>query len=168
MSKIILKIIFFSIIILFFIISISTNSWTIKYNKQNILNIQTITTQENVGIWSECVKTSSKTSENNNENININNCSNLKSTNSLIFVKIYILLTLIFIILSTISSLQYDNKLYTNLFLFLTFLFSFLTCIIWNSNQVLQDGSLGYSWYLQLFGSILSIVFALLIQFNLI
>jgi hypothetical protein len=159
------KIIFFSIIILFFIISVSTNSWTTKYNKQNILNIETIT-RENVGIWSECIKSSSTAG--NNENINVNNCSNVKSDNSLIFIKIYILFSFVFIILSAFSWLLYNNKLYTIVFLLLAFIFSFLTCIIWNSNQVLKDGTLGYSWYLQLFGSFLTLIFAIIIQFNLI
>jgi hypothetical protein len=158
------KIIFFSIIILFFIIAVSTNSWTTKYNKQNILNIETIT-RENVGLWSECIKSSTT---GNNENINMNNCTNVKSDNSLIFIKIYVLFTFIFIILSAISWILYNNKLYTIIFLILTVIFSFLTCIIWNSNQVLTDGTLGYSWYLQLFGSILSTALAILIQFNFI
>ena len=160
------KIIFFSIIILFFIISVSTNSWTTKYNKQNILNIETIT-RENVGLWSECIKSSS-TAGNNNGNINVDSCSNVKSNNSLIFIKIYVLFTFIFILLSAISWVLYNNKLYTIVFLILTMIFSFLPCMLWNSNQVLNDGTLGYSWYLQLFGSFLTLILAIIIQFNLI
>ena len=160
------KIIFFSIIILFFIISVSTNSWTTKYNKQNILNIETIT-RENVGLWSECIKSSS-TAGNNNGNINVDSCSNVKSNNSLIFIKIYVLFTFIFILLSAISWVLYNNKLYTIVFLILTMIFSFLPCMLWNSNQVLNDGTLGYSWYLQLFGSFLTLILAIIIQFNLV
>ncbi len=160
------KIIFFSIIILFFIISVSTNSWTTKYNKQNILNIETIT-RENVGLWSECIKSSS-TAGNNNGNINVDSCSNVKSNNSLIFIKIYVLFTFIFILLSAISWVLYNNKLYTIVFLILTMIFSFLPCMLWNSNQVLNDGTLGYSWYLQLFGSLLTLILAIIIQFNLV
>lgn len=160
------KIIFFSIIILFFIISVSTNSWTTKYNKQNILNIETIT-RENVGLWSECIKSSS-TAGNNNGNINVDSCSNVKSNNSLIFIKIYVLFTFIFILLSAISWVLYNNKLYTIVFLILTMIFSFLPCMLWNSNQVLNDGTLGYSWYLQLFGSLLTFILTIIIQFNLV
>ena len=61
-----------------------------------------------------------------------------------------------------------EHHMYSIITVILGGLFSLVAAIVWSTNKNLKpDGTdFGYSWYLQLIGSILAVITGLLMQFN--
>jgi len=114
--------------------------------------------KKNVGLWQYCI----------NNGLNEPICKNNDVTPfSLTCVKIFSFLSIILIISSIILMLKFpNNKRNYVLCLLIAGVFSFSSSLIFisdkNTKPILNE-KLGYSWYLQLLGSLLSIIIGILL-----
>ena len=134
-----------TIIIILFILVLSYFSKYWQIDENNLV-------KKNVGLWKYCISGDS------DKRI----CQNNEVTPlALTYIRIFSFLAIILIILSIVLILKFPNdKRYYVLCLLISGLFSFTSCLIFiadNNTKPILNEELGYSWYLELFGSLLII-----------
>ena len=174
------------IIITVLLISLLTNKWTVLSNsqQQNTMGINAAESGNmDMGIWQTCGNISANINTpnipdmpniniNNNMrrgiNINANSCTSNDDSN-FTAVKIFSVLGLLLLIAGIVLlHMMPEHHIYSVITIVLGGICSLLAAILWSTNKNLKpDGTnLGYSWYLQLLGSVLGVITGLLIQFN--
>ena len=118
-----------------------------------------------MGLWKICGKSSESVTGS-----TLEGCSSVDSSGALTFTRIFSITSLVVSILALLLLLYYifnnstiinNNKLfYGSIFLLLSGIFSTIACIIWASSKQTNNevSKLGYSWYLNLFSGIISIL----------
>ena len=149
MNKTLIVITVIIIILIISVVSYLSKYWQIDEN--NLV-------KKNVGLWEYCIS-----SEPNKKICQKNEVIPL----SLTCIRIFSFLAIILLISSIILILKFpNNKRYYVLCLLISGLFSFKSCLIFisdNNTKPILNEKLGYSWYLELFGSLLTIIIGIIL-----